>query len=196
MKKMVLALTLAALALSGTASAQYYLDNIGMYFDEGATITCDARPFGFYNAFVVLTNLTSPSIGGWEAKVTFTGGGLLTNVAYVGLAINAATRTNEYIVGLGEPLVADQGTLAVMSMTLYIFDTLVVTHGFVGPVYYNSIEGVELPCYLDGDDMELIKPLYPSLGTIDEPVLILNDKCSGPVANTPSSWGDLKSLYR
>lgn len=171
-------------------------DQIGIYLDDAGEVFCSEEASGFTNVYLVLTNLSSPSIAGWEAKVTFTGGGLMTGFAFRGLAINASTRPNEYMVGLGVPLVADQGTICVMDLTLYVYDTTIPTLGFVGPIYYNSLEGVELPAYLDGADVELVKPLYPLLGTIDEAVLILNDACSGPVENTPSSWGDLKSLYR
>ena len=195
MKKMVLALTLAALALSGTASAQYYLDNIGMYFDEGATITCDARPFGFYNAFVVLTNLTSPSIGGWEAKITMVGGGQITAVTPrpADGHINAATRQYEYIIGLGEPMFAVGGRCVIADVTLVVADPSVPTYGFIGPVYYDSLEN-GLPAYLDGQDSGLIKPLLPRIGEVTDPQFIINGDCA--VDNEDASFGAVKALFR
>jgi hypothetical protein len=195
MKKMVLALTLAALALSGTASAQYWQDNIGMYFDEGATISCDSRPFGFYNAFVVLTNLTSPSIGGWEAKITMVGGGQITSVTpRPALAhINAATRMNEYIIGLGEPMFAVGGRCVIADVTLVVANATVPTYGFIGPVYYDSLEN-GLPAYLDGQDSGLIKPLLPRIGEVTDPQFIINGDCA--VDNEDASFGAVKALFR
>lgn len=190
-------LALPTLAAGGGGGGNVDPDQIGIYLDDQAEAFCaEGVPMGFTTTYLVLTNLTSSGILGWEAKVTFTGGGVLTNAVLMGQAINAATRPSEYIVGLATPMMANQGTVSVMTMVLYIFDVTVPTLGFVGPVYYNSIEGVELPCYLDGDDVELIKPLYPVMGDIAEPVLILNDSCTGPVPNETSSWGELKSLYR
>lgn len=194
MKKMVLALTLAALALSGTAFATVWEDNVGMYFDEGATVYCDALPFGFYNAFVVLTNLTSPTIGGWEAKITMNGGGQITEVAPRGLPINAATRQDEYIIGLGEPLLAVAGRCVVADISFVVANAAVPTYGFIGPVYYDSLEN-GLPAYLDGADSGLIKPLLPRIGEVTDPQFIVNGDC-GPVANEEASFGAVKSLFR
>lgn len=171
-------------------------DQIGIYLDDDGDAFCAEEASGFTNVYLVLTNLSSPSIAGWEAKVTFTGGGVLTNFVLRGLAINASTRPNEYMVGLGTPLVAAQGTIPVMDITLYVYDATIPTLGYVAAIYYHTLEDILLPAYLDGADVELVKPLYPLLGDVTEPVLILNDACTGPVENTPSSWGDLKSLYR
>ncbi|MGD9546328.1 MAG: hypothetical protein AB7V45_02160 [Candidatus Krumholzibacteriia bacterium] len=193
MKKLILATALVAMAIGGSAFAQLnWEDNIGLYFDEGATSYCGTAPIGFTHAFLVLTHCTSPSVGGWEAKVTFEGGVTQTAAALYGLTINAATRPNEFIVGLGQPLVAVNGSVVLADFTLYA--TGGPGYGFVGPVYFDSLQN-NLPAYLDGNDPELVKPMLPSLGGIFDPVLIVNGDC-GPVENEDASFGGVKALFR
>lgn len=170
-------------------------DRIGIYFDDSADQFCSDSTVGFFNGYLVFTGLTSSGISGWEAKITFSGGGVLTSANPRGLAIDAATRENEYMVGLGLPLLAEDGLVVVMDMTFYVYDQLAPFLAFVGPIYYHSSPEL-LPAYLDGVDMELVKPLIPSQGTILDPVLIVNDKCSGPIDAATESWGGVKGLFR
>ncbi len=199
MKSLLVLLCLSCVLWAGVAGAQGgpspSSDLIGIYFDEQGDGYCSESVEGMFPVYLVLTELTSPSIGGWEAKITCTANGVLTGAAPRGLAIDAATRTDEYIVGLGEPLVADDGLIVVMDLSYYIFDTVDPFYLYVGPVYYHATPEL-LPSYLDGDDMNVVKPLYPSQGEIDDPVLMANTNCTGPVDNESSSWGELKSIFR
>ncbi|MBU2499855.1 hypothetical protein KJ682_00865 [bacterium] len=170
-------------------------DRIGIYFDEAADQFCSEDTAGFFNGYLVFTGLSSSAIRGWEAKITFAGGGALTAATPRGLFIDAATRANEYMVGLGQPLLADHGLVVVMDMTFYVFDVLDPFLAYVGPIYFHSTPEL-LPAYLDGEDVELVKPLIPSQGTILDPVLIVNGQCSGPVDAESESWGGVKGLFR
>lgn len=76
MKKIVLVLTLAACALSGSAFAQDPGDmdrnNIGIYLNEAGTGNCGGIDADIpFTVFVVLTRLTNPEVWGWEAKFSF-----------------------------------------------------------------------------------------------------------------------------
>ncbi len=191
---MLLAVLLTGQALAGGNTP--IPDQIGVYYDELAEFDCSENVEGMITTYVVLTELTSSSISGWEAKITAVGdGAVMTGVTYRGLAIDAATRTDEYMVGLGEPLAAVDGTVVVMDMGFYFFDSLVPLEVFVGPVYYHTADEA-LPCYLDGDDVNLAIALTPSSGDVETPVFEANGNCTGPVADEAASWGDVKSLYR
>lgn len=191
---MLLVVLLAGQALAGGNTPDP--DQIGLYYDQLAEFDCNESVDGMITTYVVLTELTSPSILGWEAMITSVGeGAVMTGVTYHGLSINAATRTDEYMVGLGEPLVAVDGMIVVMDMNYYIFDSTLPLEVFMGPVYYHTADEA-LPCYLDGEDVELAKPLVPSSGDLEAPVLTANENCTGPVADERRSWGDVKSLFR
>ncbi len=199
MKSVFLLLCILCVAWCGLATAGGQPDNdpdlIGIYFDEQADSFCNENLEGMFNTYLVLTNLTSPSIGGWEAKITCSGGGFLASATPRGLAINAGTREDEYIVGLGNPLIANDGLIVVMDISYYILDVLDPFYVYVGPIYYHVTPEL-LPAYLDGDDMNLAKPLNPSQGSIEDPVLSANDNCTGPVDTEASSWGAVKSIFR
>ncbi len=187
-----LCVTWSGLALAG---GQPSPDQIGVYFDETGDGMCSESVTGMFDAYLVLTELSSSSIGGWEVKITTSGGGVLTSATPRGLAIDAASRDNEYIVGLGTPMYAVNGALVVMDLSFYVFDTLDPFYVYVGPVYYHTTAEL-LPAYLDGADLNVVKPLTPSQGTIEDPVLMANVNCTGPVENQTSSWGEVKSIFR
>ncbi len=195
MKKLLFALTMTALLVSGTAFAQLnWEDNIGIYFDEGAQIFCDAAPaVNVYPAYLVLTQVTSESVGGWEVKITSSGGGQITAVNPRGLAINAATREFEYIIGLGEPLFPVNGTLVIADISFVITDDSVPFYGYVGHIYYDTLEN-NLPAYLDGADANLVKRLVPAIGETTNPQLTANGQCE--VDNEDASFGAVKALFR
>ncbi len=121
MKKLALALCFVMLTVAGSASALQWENNIGLYFDEAGANFCDVLPIGYHvgAAHLVLTNLTVDTVGGWEAKVT-SDNVLIGAFTLRGDAINAATRPDEYIVGLGSPLSGDVIVLA--DYDLYVSD--------------------------------------------------------------------------
>jgi len=214
MKKMVLVFTLAAFALSGSAFAQdpNYQNNIGLYLtpggylDPGAddgTGSCGSVEANIpFIAFVVLSDLTNAEVWGWEAlfrpeNMYFTA----TN--FYGTGFNAATRENEVIVGLAEPLLASDGAVVVAELTFLIngfsHDPDQPSKAFIEGVYYSTIDPNS------GPPAVLVAPggpavaLNPALGSEPYegplPQLILNGDCD-VVGVEGSSWGSLKSLYR
>ncbi len=195
MKKLLFVLTLTALLVSTSAFAQLnWQDNIGIFFDEAATNFCDARPAtAIYPAYLVLTNVTSTSVGGWEVKITGDGGGAITNVNPRGDSINAANRQYEYIIGLGTPLFPVNGTLVIADIQFVITDDLTPFYAYVGPVYYDTL-GNDLPAYLDGADLNIVKRLVPAVGETFNPQLTVNGQCE--VDNEDASFGAVKALFR
>mgnify|MGYP003572157740 FL=1 len=213
MKKMVLVFTLAAFALSGSAFAQDpNQNNIGLYLTPGGWVdpgagdgsgSCATAEVNVpIIAYVVLSELTEDTVWGWEAlflpeNMYFTG------TEFYGNGFNAATRENEVIVGLSEPLFAVDGAVAVAELTFLIsdffHDPLQPSLVFIEGVYYSTIDPVQ------GPPAVLVAPggpalqLYDALGVPgsgeERPQLILNGDCD-VVSVEDSTWGSLKSLYR
>jgi hypothetical protein len=203
MKKLVIVLTLAVFALAGAASAQDpnpgYYDNIGVYTDEGCVRNdfCLREYFEVTPVYVVLTELTSPEVFGWEAKFTF------ENMAHgnmniFGDAIDAATREGEHIVGLATPLIANDGTVVVASVEIWLRqgtdDMSDPSYIYVDGVYFGALPG-GIPTYLPAPEAPAYLHQATSEGHEGGPVFFLNAWC-GPVAVEQDTWGGVKSLYR
>ncbi len=199
MKKMVLVIALAAIALSGSAFAQdpAYFDNIGIYLDEEATNSCDVLPIGPHNTFLVLTKLTSSEVLGWECKLIVENL-FMTGFALRGEGLNVGTRENEYIVGLTSPLPAIGSAVVVADVEILIGNT---DPGaiYVNEIYFSLLEN-GLPAYLDGASgghtlhpANAYNPGY--LGSVADPIFVSNGDCN-TVANEEASFGSVKSLFR
>jgi hypothetical protein len=193
MKKMVLVLTLAVFALSGSSFAQdpNYFNNIGIYLDEGAESFCaETIAPGPVPAYLVLTRLSADLITGFECKIENVGG-FLVNFAPRGQHIDAGSKPGEHIVGINDPgLPVVDGTCVVADMEILILDENPV-FVFIGGVYFSSLANGAPAMIADG----VIIEAHPSLGTAKDPVLILNSPCEA-VAVEDASWGSVKSLYR
>ncbi len=191
----VLLLLLCAAVAGAQTNWPYNNNNIGMYFDEaGTNYCCGSPPGNFVSVYLVLTQATSTTIGGWEAKITFQGAGAVpTSFVPRYPNVDAATRLDEFIVGYGSPQPTVNSNLVLMDITLYVVDGMIPTYGYVGPIYYHSVPE-SLPAYLDGADLNLVVPMYPHLGGIDDWVISLNNGCV--VENETASFGSVKSLFR
>jgi len=191
MKKLALALCIVMVSIAGSAFALQWENNLGMYFDEEGSNFCDALPMGYHVnvAHLVLTNLTADSVAGWEVKITTSSN--LTKGQFVlrGDAINAASRVDEYIVGLGTPLTGDAIVLA--DFDLYLMDDTTPAFVYLDGVYFHSLDN-RVPAYADGNS-DIIE-IHQSTGGANDPVMIINGECV--VANEEASWDSVKSLYR
>jgi FlgD Ig-like domain len=163
-------------------------DHIGVYFDEGATITSlDITPNVSFNAYVILTNTTGADIYGAEFSYEFVVPAgfedsydrLETNIP--GFSIDTGNSEDisqgDYIVGLASPLpVSDAVVLATWEL---VFTSDFPMDIFLGPA---SRQGIEdgLPAYCDADS---IRTLSPSSGSVDVPVASVN----GGVSHVPGS---------
>lgn len=197
MKKIALVIFLATL-LTGNAFAQLDPDDdgIGVYFDPCACVNCLTLDQGEHLGYVVITHPTSPSgVGGWEAAIWAEGPAFITEWELLGNAINAATRENEFIVGLGEPLANPYSFPAVVVAILHllIVDTAEPVNFYIDGVYFHSLPE-QVPAYLDGDDYNIIKALQQSTGGPMYPVATINGECA--VATQPATIDGVKALYR
>ena len=214
MKKMVLVLTLAAFALSGSAFAQdpSYVNNIGMFLTPAGhldptnidgTGSCGSvledTPF---TAFVVLSKLTNPEVWGWEAKI-YPDNMLELGVTVYGDHVDAGSRANEHIVGLATPLVADGEGAVVVAEIQYLVnsfynDISFPSYAFVEGVYFSLLDPIKgPPAYLEAPGSAGVA-LHGTLGDPQQdglPQLIMNGDCLG-VGVEDASFGSVKSLYR
>ncbi len=201
MKKIAFALLLTAF-ITGNAFAQLDPDNdgIGIYFDPCACVNCLELPANQEHlGYVVITHPTSDAgVLGWEAKIWSEGPAVVTNWELMGDATNFATRDNEFVVGLGSPIVNPYTYPAVVVaiMHLFIFDESAPIEFFIDEVYFNSIPEIHQPAYLDGADYNIIKPLQQIQGSADLPVAVVNGSCDDIVATENTTFDGLKALYR
>ena len=200
MKKTAFALLLS-LFIVGNAFAQLDPDEdgIGIYFDPCACVNCLDLPIGEHLGYLVITHPTSAmGVGGWEATIFNEGPGVVGEWELLGNAIDVGTRPNEFIVGLGTPVINPYSFPAVVVAILHltIWDDTVPVEFFIDGVFFHSIPDNPQPAYLDGADYEIIKPLQQIQGSAELPVAIINGDCSGVVATSSESFDSLKALYR
>ncbi len=201
MKKIAFALLLTVF-ITGNAFAQLDpdQDGIGVYFDPCACVHCLDLAAGEHLGYVVITHPSSSDAGilGWEAKIWAEGPGVVTEWELMGEAANFATRPDEFIVGLGQPLTNPYSypSLVVAVVHLFIFDDETPINFFIDKVYFNSLPEVPQPVYLDGADVNHIIPLQQIQGGPDLPVAIINGNCDDVVATESTSFDGLKALYR
>ena len=199
MKKLVLVLTLAVFALTGSAFAQdpTYFNNIGVYADTGALQTqIQMRVDTTVRLYLVMSKITTPAINGWEVKVTYEN---IDEISFSprGDAIDAATRPNEHIVGLGVPIIPNPDGTAVLAdirlfLERFVHDPSQISTVHLTGVYFHALPH-PAPAYVDADDV--VREAHTSTfdGHLGGPVFIIN---SGPVAVEQDTWGGVKSLYR
>ena len=186
--------------LAGGAFAQLDPDDdgIGVYFDPCACVNCLTLDEGFHTGYLVITHPTSPmGVGGWEAKVWAEGPVNVIGWQFVGDAINAGLRPDEYVVGIpiGEPLYNPYmfPAVVVAIITMQVLDTTQPINWYVDGIHFSSHESGQ-PCYLDGSDHNIVKPLQQCTGGPEFPVATINGECAVAVEST--TFDAVKALYR
>lgn len=206
MKKLVLAITIAAMAIGGTAIADTYMDNIGVYTDVEGTNTCiaDVATLGanyVQPAYVVLTKATNTTIKGFECKLLLDGPLELLGYTFPDPAAINVGSAPVFIVGYSEVLPIVNRTFVLMNTFIRVTTVNpAVWGGNEANVYITELDfpsiPEELPAYLTGD--EVLVPMYQSTGTESNPAMIfvLEGMCPDVVSTDQTSWDGLKSLYR
>ncbi|MBU8871969.1 MAG: hypothetical protein KOO60_13965 [Gemmatimonadales bacterium] len=209
MKKLVLAITIAMMAIGGVAMAGYNADNVGVYFDAAATDICMGNltevGISAHHVYVALTNMNYDTVMGFELALATDGPLALSNFAFpAGSGAVNVQSAPSFMVGFGYPLVVENRMAVIMEFDILIFSTNPVNwdvdgrgHVFVKNIFFHSMEE-EVPAYVNGA-AELVK-LHQSTGTETDPVLFFSlyaDGCENiPVSADEASWDSVKSLYR
>lgn len=191
MKKLVLVIALAAIAMSGSAFAQTpYQNNIGVYLDEAAGTNCATLGTGLHTTYVVLTKLTAGEVAGWEGKLT-SENIIMNALAHRYPVVNAANRPGEYIIGFDAPVPVTDRSLVLAELPIFV-PNADPGYVFIDGVFLGLLES-GLPAYVDGSDNGI--ELHPALGLTADPVFIVNDDCT-PVAVDETTFGSVKGLFR
>lgn len=189
MKKLALVLTLTILALAGSAMAQEWADNVGVYFDPAGVQNCSsAAPLTPFPAYVVLSHVASADVNAWELKLLFNNV-LQLNLAPRGSAVDVAMVDGEHIVGLANPLPVVGGSVCVADLTLMVTNSSEAGISIDG-VFFHTLNR-RVPAY-QGSETPVLE-LRP-ISAPGNPVMIINDGCA--VDTETSSFGALKSLFR
>jgi len=196
MKKLLIALSILTIALAGSAFAQdnSWDNNIGLYLASGEH-SADADAGSVLDLHLIVSNLTAPTVSGFELKLETTGPVFVneSSVAFPTQVINVGTRTGEYIVGFDGPIPAVDGAVEVMTFSVIVTDAAAASALFIKPVYFPSIASV--PSFLvDADSGELVE-MRQSTGGPDDAVFVINSQ-EVPVATEMTTFDNLKSLYR
>jgi len=199
MKKLVLVLTLAAFALTGSAFATdpTYQNNIGVYLDEGALQTQTMMRLDTQvRLFLVMSKVTTPAINGWEVKISYENIDQLTFIPR-GDFVDAGTRAGEHIVGLGTPIpVTGDGTAVLADIRLFlerwVHDPTQISTVHLTGIYFHALPYLA-PAYLDAEGVTREAHTSTFDGHLGGPLFIINN---GPVAVEKDTWGGVKSLYR
>ena len=147
---------------------------------------------GIVQTYIYLTNVTAPAIGAFEFALTYTGGSapVVVDAGLPPQGVNFGSG-NEYIVGVGTPLVPDQyGNVILLSPQFFVSDPAAV---------YTFVEPVSIPhtpdqiSYVEFDDVSIVHAMNPASGSVNERIFAFNDTI---VENEDTSWTDVKSLYR
>lgn len=189
MKKLALVLTLTILALAGSAMAQEWADNVGVYFDATGAQNCGtAAAFTPFPGYLVFTHVGSPDVNAWELKLLFNNV-MQLNFAPRGSAVDAAMVEGEHLVGLASPLPVVGGTVCVADLTLMVMNSSPAGISLDG-VFFHSLP-TRIPAYQGSD--EQLRELRP-VSLPGYPVMSINNGCA--VGTETSTFGSLKSLYR
>ncbi len=196
MKKLLIVLSVLTIAFAGSAFADYSDsdNNVGVYMDNGDHFA-DAPAGSTLDLHVVISNLTSPTVAGFEMKLMAYGPMVIntSSIEFPTQFINVGSRFGEIIVGFDIPLLASEGSLDVMTFQAVVSDASTAAGLLIKPIYFSSIPGV--PCYLvNGSSGELIE-MRQSTGGPDDAVFVVNSE-TVPVSTQSTSFDSLKSLYR
>ena len=195
MKKLVLAVAIIVTAFGGTARANDYQDNVGVYFDANATEFCMNNIENMYfplwggldfHAFVVMSELTSDIVAGYEFVIGLDSPLSLKNVNIWETefaAINVMSAPS-FKVGLGIPQPVVGGKFIPVEFDINVYTTQ----------YSEWDEHLDAYVYMNGYSAD--QPFY-----WDDPVMLFSLDRSGctsipPTSTEKTSWDALKSLYR
>ncbi len=198
--KKLLALLGLALLVSSSAMAQVDPDpnGLGIYFDMAGTVRCESgiAP-ALKSVYLVATNITQPTLGGWEGHVYCDNAGwMFLSAVLAGTGpINLFTAP-DFQVGLGVPM--DAAPSMLLATVNYFPQNLDPAPFRLGPCQAPSLPDNPVPLYADGINVGILVPFQAPQGSFDLPVAYGNPAggTCDIVAVEDDTWGGVKSLYR
>jgi len=202
MRLVNIALIILLGALPGLATVDPDSDQIGIYFDYNADVTCIDMPlFLPFWAYVIVTNPTSPEIWGIEFSLCveiFDGNEdmlLRLSEQWEGGSSSIPPFDIDWCAdgvmqGFAYPVLPQSGNTLMVSIQYMLVSDIAVDF-YLGPVSNQSIPD-GLPAYLEPGG--LLHPLGISSGSSALPVASVN--CCNVVPAESTTFGKLKCLYR
>ena len=186
--------------------ANWHANNVGVYFDDGAEELCvnSISDIGIFHMYVVISNMTSAGVKGFELQLASDGPISYSNYAFPeGYGAMNFQSPPSFMVGFAMPIPAVDRMVAVMEFDILIYSTNPVNwdenqdaHVYVKEIFFHSLPE-EVPCY--ANDLDELVEMHQSTGTELDAVTIFSLDSSGcgyVVASDETSWDSLKSLYR
>lgn len=185
------------LALASASFGQIDPDanSIGFYADMGATMNSIQTEEGMIELYLLVTGLDAPAgIAAWEMSLFYDGP--VVNVGYLipYNSINVGVFPS-YSVGNAQAILPQNDVIHLMTMT-FLVTGLTPANIYIKQAHLpvGGSLGNDLPVYVDGEDWDVMRNLYPSSGSIDLPVFRINGEA--PVATQPASFSGVKALFR
>ncbi len=130
----------------------------------------------------------------WEMSLFYDGP--LVNVGYVMpyTSINVGIFPS-YSVGNAQAVLPQDNVIHLMTMT-FMVTGLEPSNIYIRQAHLpvGGSLGNDLPVYADGEELTVLRNLYPSSGSIDLPVFRINGEA--PVATEPATFNGVKALFR
>lgn len=195
-RQMILVVLVGVTVTAASAQIDPGIDGIGIYADLDAMVNSVEAGEGMLELYLLATGMESQGIKAWEMRLNYDGpinqiGHL---IPYDSINVGQWPDYIVGVVGVGTYLPAAP-VVHLMTLTfmvngpepanIYIEHSSMPVGGSLGnylPVYVNGLN--------DGD----LRNLYPSSGSIDQPVFRVNG--DAPVATDPASWDQVKALFR
>lgn len=193
MRKLIILLTFVLLIAASTSFAGYDpgQNRMGLYWDlDGEDPWCEYTPTPT-NLYLLFTNPTMDSIGGFECGIDMAGTAYLLSATFANpQALDVASGFQNFIVGFGSPTTCTQNTLLV---TLLVMNISVELGFYLHAANPASIEG-DLPVmlFVNGD----MQPIQISTLPNGLSAQMCSARTRGYVATEKTTWDSLKSLYR
>ena len=200
--KKLLALALVTM-MAGGAMAQVHGEvggSMGLYFsstefsDETSNMDTAAGDPAF-NAYIVMLDCVSTSIGGYEVGITIPAGIFVLSAVGPNGWVNFGTFT-DHLVGYGEPLPVELDGTAVLA-TLQILDPVGGMPGefLFGPSSVQSLPDWNGPAYTHGPDPTIILACTLPSGEFNQVGVVATLNGEGVVATESAAWTDVKALF-
>ena len=205
MKKLLVLLTVLALAVPAMAGIDPGTNGIGVYFDLEANANCAApTAMGMLNMYLLATNINETSgISGWETHVYFNPAppaGVTYTFAGTG-AVNPLTAP-DFQVGMGGGPLPYSPAVLLLTMSTYYFPGVAFQIG-LGPITTapTSFPVTHSPGFAAGRDPGILIPLKCSSnvpwGTTPYAFTVAGVNSGNcPVPAEDTSWGSVKALYQ
>ncbi|MCP4144261.1 MAG: hypothetical protein GY752_03125 [bacterium] len=197
--KSILGFCLIVLASCSFAQIDPDPDSIGIYFDQEATqVNANVAVGDTVTAYLIATNMSQVGwLAFWECYVVSDASYCEINmycVSHCGFNLAMIMPSDCF---MGWPFTCSPNPDEFPIQSIMILATFSIAVNEEGP-HAITVVGPEyglLP-YYRVDDMYQSPdyPLYPSSGSVDLPVAVING--TAPVSSDQCSWGEVKSLFR